>query len=445
MATKFQIKRTSVSGRTPNTADPANTSYISAGELALNLTDKKLYSSNGTVAFEVGANLTDINISNLATFGNSSVNTTINSSSIVVTKIVANGSQGSTGDVLFSDGTAAYWSPSGALTTNVYATFVWANDHTFSQLVTFGNSTVNTLINSTAIAVVKIIANNVLGSNGQILYSNGSSVYWANSPGTIGVQSFVYNITTNTSVIEGPDASSKSLSYTFNRENVYLNGIKLLLANDYYQTNSSAITLAANAQSGDVLEVVIIEGTDSVKEYKYSVASNTLSISGADDTGASLQYVAGQEQVYLNGLKLIYNSDYTTPNATTITLTANAEAGDIVEVVTFPAQTPGVDLANTTFYGSNDTNLLTIDTFNPAGIRTAKYLVQANTIDSFQSSEAIIIHDGTTAYVAEYGVVYSNGSLYTLSADISGGLVRLRSTPSRSGTTFKTKRISLGV
>ena len=55
MATKFQIKRSSVSGRTPNTTNAANSSYIAAGELALNLTDKKMYSSNGTNYFEIGS------------------------------------------------------------------------------------------------------------------------------------------------------------------------------------------------------------------------------------------------------------------------------------------------------------------------------------------------------------------------------------------------------
>lgn len=62
MSQKFQIKRTSVSGRTANTTDPANTSYIDAGELAINLPDGKLFSSNGSVLFEVGANLSFISI-----------------------------------------------------------------------------------------------------------------------------------------------------------------------------------------------------------------------------------------------------------------------------------------------------------------------------------------------------------------------------------------------
>lgn len=62
MANKIQIKRTTVTGRTPNTSDPANTRYIDAGELSLNLTDGKLFSSNGTVYFEVGANLNSLSV-----------------------------------------------------------------------------------------------------------------------------------------------------------------------------------------------------------------------------------------------------------------------------------------------------------------------------------------------------------------------------------------------
>jgi hypothetical protein len=54
MPNKFQIKRTSISGRTPNTTNSGNTTYIDAGELALNLTDGKLFTSNGTSIIEFG-------------------------------------------------------------------------------------------------------------------------------------------------------------------------------------------------------------------------------------------------------------------------------------------------------------------------------------------------------------------------------------------------------
>lgn len=70
MANKLQIKRTSVSGRTPNTTNSSNGAFIDTGELAINLTDGKMFSSDGTNSFEVGANL-----SNLSVSGNTNVTT----------------------------------------------------------------------------------------------------------------------------------------------------------------------------------------------------------------------------------------------------------------------------------------------------------------------------------------------------------------------------------
>jgi len=60
MPNKIQIKRTTVTGRTPNTTNASNTRYIDTGELSLNLTDAKLFSSDGTNYFEVGSNLNSI-------------------------------------------------------------------------------------------------------------------------------------------------------------------------------------------------------------------------------------------------------------------------------------------------------------------------------------------------------------------------------------------------
>ena len=62
MATSLQHKRTTVSGRTPNTTSSGNTSYILPGELAVNLTDQKVYSSNGSTSFEVGANVSSLSV-----------------------------------------------------------------------------------------------------------------------------------------------------------------------------------------------------------------------------------------------------------------------------------------------------------------------------------------------------------------------------------------------
>jgi uncharacterized membrane protein (GlpM family) len=50
MSSTIRIKRSSVRGKIPNTSN------ISTGELALNLADKRLYTSNGTATFEIGTN-----------------------------------------------------------------------------------------------------------------------------------------------------------------------------------------------------------------------------------------------------------------------------------------------------------------------------------------------------------------------------------------------------
>jgi hypothetical protein len=79
---KYQIKRTSVSGRTPNTTNSSNTAFIDAGELAINLPDGKLFSSDGSALFEIGANLATLSVSgntvvtNILINGNLTVNGT---------------------------------------------------------------------------------------------------------------------------------------------------------------------------------------------------------------------------------------------------------------------------------------------------------------------------------------------------------------------------------
>lgn len=95
MANKIQIKRTAVSSRTPNTTNSSNNRYIDTGELALNITDGKLFSSNGTVYFEVGANLQNLFVTSNAS----------------LTAVVANGTIGNAGDVLSSNGSTVYWTP----------------------------------------------------------------------------------------------------------------------------------------------------------------------------------------------------------------------------------------------------------------------------------------------------------------------------------------------
>ena len=93
------------------------------------------------------------------------------------------------------------------------------------------------------------------------------------------------------------------------------------------QTNGSGTLSFANV------------GGSGLTIYKYSITSNTTAITGADDDNNTLSYTPGNEQVYLNGVKLVDGgADYTATNATTVTIAANAIKGDVVEVVVYSSE-----------------------------------------------------------------------------------------------------------
>jgi hypothetical protein len=70
----------------------------------------------------------------------------------------------------------------------------------------------------------------------------------------------------------------------------------------------------------------------------------------------------------------------------------------------------------------------------------AKLVIQAaDTVSGErQMSEILLVHDGTTVTLTEYGVIYTNASLATYAAEISGGNVVVKATSaSTNSTTYK--------
>jgi hypothetical protein len=206
------IRRTAVSGRVPNTTNSANTQYISTGELALNLTDNKLFSSNGSAAFEVGSNLTSLTVSNTIFLGNSTVNATVNSSSIYIANSTANtlikpGNVAIFGSILqIGNSTVNSVMTSTAIAVNgdyvttnnyvqntfisntaAYEAFALSSQVTSSVDATISNTlnVANTLyVNTTAIRIannISLYANGGFGGSGTYLASNGTGLFWASA------------------------------------------------------------------------------------------------------------------------------------------------------------------------------------------------------------------------------------------------------------------------
>jgi hypothetical protein len=80
-----------------------------------------------------------------------------------------------------------------------------------------------------------------------------------------------------------------------------------------------------------------ISSTAQIYRYKYTAAGGETSESGPDDNGATLSYLVGKEQVYLNGVLLVRGTDYTATNGTSIASLAALAASDILEIITFTA------------------------------------------------------------------------------------------------------------
>ena len=86
------------------------------------------------------------------------------------------------------------------------------------------------------------------------------------------------------------------------------------------------------------------------------------------------------------------------------------------------------------------TDVFNLDTFAHADFRAARYIVAMSKGTDFHSTEIMLIHDGTTVSITQYGVL-QDATLATFDADISGANVRLRCTPaSATSTTIKFDR-----
>ena len=201
-------------------------------------------------------------------------------------------------------------------------------------------------------------------------------------------------------------------------------------SNQILQTNGSGtVSWASQASSGIVI-------------FTYSIGSTTTTITGNDDSSNSLLYTAGSEQVFLNGVKLIDGgTDYTATNSTTITLEENALSGDVIEVV---AITAAANLVQG-YYTASSYSATTADqelSSNAIANKGIKYVINATHASAgTHAAEVLLINDGSSAYFVQYGDVYSNASLFSLTADVDSGNMRLLVTPANTNTTIDTFQI----
>jgi hypothetical protein len=83
------------------------------------------------------------------------------------------------------------------------------------------------------------------------------------------------------------------------------------------------------------------------------------------------------------------------------------------------------------------TNETAIISLSAPKYQSVEFNVQATQSSSFNSTIVKAMHDGSSAYVTEYGTLQVPSGIATFSADLSGGQLRLLAYPSSAGlTTF---------
>lgn len=181
-----------------------------------------------------------------------------------------------------------------------------------------------------------------------------------------------------------------------------------------------------------------LDGTLSV----VNLVSNTIS-GGNNSTSANLyintntiysntSYIYIGSNIYANSTTIV--SGNVVVNTTTISVEGsviNSAATDYLNNVTVTRPVINVQ--------TSGTSAQIVDYFTSASYRTSEYVVSIkdNGANAFQSSKMLVLHDGGTPYISEYGIIYSNTSLGTFTANANATHVRLLFTPTVANCQIK--------
>ena len=391
-----------------------------------------------------------------------------------------------------SDGTAGY-----ALKTDGSGNLSWglAGGNAFETIAISGQSSVVadsssdtlTLAAGTGITLTTnastdtiTITNSSLGANAfQNIAVSGQTTVAADSTGdtvtlvgqngvtittTAGTDTVTFdgNRSINPFITDLFTATSNQTAYTLSTTPSTEDNLIVFVEGVYQNKNSytlSGTTLTLDAAPATSSEVVVHIIGDGVVGGGHTVNEFTGNGSVTDFTLTLAPMNENNTLVYLDGVYQ-HKSEYSV-SGTTLSFSTAPASGDDIEVLiptTVEINQPGstsidnISQFDTTAIIPNEvtattvasTSASTIATHAIATYRTVKYLVQCTQGTDYHSTEINVIHDGTTAYMTEYGTLFDNAALGTFDATISGGNLLLQITAG-SATSMAVKVVSTAI
>lgn len=90
-------------------------------------------------------------------------------------------------------------------------------------------------------------------------------------------------------------------------------------------------------------------------------------------------------------------------------------------------------------------NTTIVDTAVDTDWKTLKYLLQTAYSTEIHAAEVIITNDGTNLLMSQYGDVYSNDPLFTVTTDKISGIINLKVTPISGKTPISVRYFRVGI
>lgn len=215
-----------------------------------------------------------------------------------------------------------------------------------------------------------------------------------------------------------------------------INNAKLFLLNDAVVKTGLGVTETSTDILSDQDIVFYAQAITSTKAERMRIKNNGTAVGiGTASPSAGLHIVKTTEQ-----LRVGYDASnyYTTTVGSTGAVTFDAVGSGAKFRFTDTVNAPTYTVSDTVLLKSISTNFTAttsnqvLDTTPTASYRAVKYFVQierATATTGYQALEIVVVHDGTTAYLTEYGLTGTSTVLATFDADVSGGNVRLLITP----------------
>jgi len=162
---------------------------------------------------------------------------------------------------------------------------------------------------------------------------------------------------------------------------------------------------------------------NSTRWQKVLSASATV-LSGNDDTNESLIYTPGFEQVFLNGVLLARDLDYTATNGTSVTAASPILAGNLVEIIAYN----NINVGNTYTQGQIDNKIANtftrwVETLSASATVLSGLDDNSNTLSYTPGLEQVYVN-GILLLPSEYTAT-SGSSIVLSEAAVSGDVIQI--------------------